>query len=124
MSQKILQVNFRFALSRAEYERTVSDLASAFAAVAGCRWKIWLMNEADREAGGIYLFDDDAAVNAMLESDLIAGVVAHPALSDFVVKRFDVLAAPSALTRAPLSPASDVAFYPPVGGGAWPDLSH
>jgi hypothetical protein len=113
MSQKILQVNFRFASSRAEYEQTVSGFAADFAAVPGCRWKIWLMNEAEREAGGIYLFDDDAAVDAMLAGELIAGVVAHPALSDFAVKRFDVLPV-----------ASDVAYYPPVAGGAWPDLSH
>lgn len=124
MSQKILQVNFRFALTRPEYEETVSALAGAFAAVPGCRWKIWLMNEADREAGGIYLFDDDAAVDAMLNSELIAGVVSHPALSDFSVKRFDVLQAVSMATRAPLFAASDGSFQPPVGGGARPNLAH
>ena len=107
MSEKILQVNFKFNVSRPAYEQVVSGLADAFAAVPGCRWKIWLMNEADHEAGGIYLFDNDASIDAMLNGDLIAGVLANPALSDFSVKRFDVLPAPSAITRAPLNPAAN-----------------
>lgn len=102
MAEKILQVNFKFAVSRRDYEQVASGLAEAFAAVPGCRWKIWLMNESEREAGGIYLFDNDAAVDAMLNGDLIAGVLANPALSDFSVKRFDVLPGVSAITRAPL----------------------
>ena len=104
MSEKVLQVNFKFNVSRAEYEGAVAGLADAFAAVPGCRWKIWLINEREREAGGIYLFDNDAAVDAMLNSELIAGVLAHPALADFSVKRFDVLPEVSAKTRAPLHP--------------------
>jgi hypothetical protein len=102
MAEKILQVNFKFHVSRAEYEDVANSVATAFAAVPGCRWKIWLMNETEREAGGLYLFDNDAAVDALLQSDLIAGVLAHPGLSDFSVKRFDVLPAVSAVTRAPL----------------------
>ena len=102
MAEKVLQVNFKFAVSREEYEQVVSGLGEAFANVPGCRWKIWLMNESEHEAGGIYLFDNDAAVDAMLKSDLIAGVLANPALSDFSVKRFDILPGVSAITRAPL----------------------
>ena len=102
MSEKVLQVNFKFNVSRAEYEAAVAGLADAFAAVPGCRWKIWLMNEREKEAGGIYLFENDAAVDAMLNGELIAGVLAHPALADFSVKRFDVLPEASARTRAPL----------------------
>ena len=53
MSGKILQINFKFDVSRADYERAVSPLAGEFAAVAGLRWKIWLMNEAESESAGI-----------------------------------------------------------------------
>lgn len=102
MSGNILQVNFRFGVSREEYEQTAASLAAAFANVPGCRWKIWLMNEAGREAGGIYLFDDEASLDAMLRSELIAGVLSHPALSDFSVKRFEVLSDISRVTRAPI----------------------
>ena len=124
MTQKILQVNFRFAMPRHEYETLAASLAPSFAAVPGCRWKIWLMNEAQCEAGGIYLFDDEAAADAMLHSDLIAGVLAHPALRDFQAKRFDVIQTPSLTTRAPLHAAADVVIQFPVGGGARPDMPH
>ncbi len=102
MPEKILQVNFKFNVSRREYEQAVTGLADAFAAVPGCRWKIWLMNEAEKEAGGIYLFDSDDSIDAMLAGDLIAGVLSSRSLSDFSVKRFDVLPVVSEITRAPL----------------------
>ena len=101
MSVKLLQLNFKFNVSGAEYEQAVSLLASEFAAVAGLRWKIWMMNEAEQEAGGIYLFDDEASVKALLEGPLAAQVISHPALSDFSVKKFDVMEAVTAITRGP-----------------------
>ncbi len=105
MSAKILQVNFKFNVSRDAYEQTVSPMANEFSAVRGCRWKIWLMNEAENEAGGIYHFEDDASLKAFLESPLVAQVVSHPALSDFSVKQFDVLEAITQITRGPIEKA-------------------
>ena len=106
MSTKILQINFTFNVPRADYEQAVAPMADDFAAVPGCRWKIWLMNEANNEAGGIYLFDDDATLSAFLNSPLVAGVTSHPALSDFSVKQFDTLEAISKITRGPLEKAA------------------
>lgn len=102
MSGKILQLNFKFNVSKEEYEQAVSSLASEYAAVPGLRWKIWLMNEEEKEAGGIYLFDDEASVKAMLEGPLAAKVTSHPALSDFNVKQFDVMEDVTAITRGPV----------------------
>ena len=58
MSGMLLQLNFKYNVSPADYEGAVSPLADKFAAVPGLRWKIWMINEAESEAGGIYLFDD------------------------------------------------------------------
>jgi hypothetical protein len=41
MSGRIVQINFKFNVSRAEYEQAVSPLAGDIAAVAGLRWKVW-----------------------------------------------------------------------------------
>lgn len=106
MSTKILQVNFKFNVPRAAYEQAVAPMADDFAAVRGCRWKIWLLNEAEREAGGIYLFDDDATLQAFLNGPLVAQVRSHPALSDFSVKQFEVLEAVTKITRGPLEKAA------------------
>ena len=102
MSGRIMQLNFKFSVSGSEYEQAVSPLASQFAAVAGLRWKIWMINEAENEAGGIYMFEDEASVNAFLEGPLAAQVTSHPALSDFSVKQFDVMGNLSEVTRGPV----------------------
>jgi hypothetical protein len=102
MSAMLLQVNFTFNLSRAEYEEAVGPLAEAFAALDGLVWKVWVMNEEDREAGGIYLFEDDASMQAYLQGPLAAGVLSHPALSDFSVKQFEVMEDVSEVTRGPV----------------------
>lgn len=102
MPGRILQINFKFNVTRAEYEQAVSALARDFAALAGLRWKIWIMNEAEKEAGGYYMFEDAASVKAFLEGPLAAGVTSHPALSDFSVKQFDVMDDLSKTTRGPI----------------------
>ena len=102
MSGRIMQLNFKFSVSGSEYEQAVSPLASQFAAVAGLRWKIWMINETETEAGGIYMFDDEASLTAFLEGPLAAQVTNHPALSDFSVKQFDVMADVTAITRGPV----------------------
>ena len=102
MSEKILQLNFKFNVTKAEYEQAVSPLAEKFAAVSGLRWKIWLMNEEKSEAGGIYLFDDEASLTAFLDGPLAAAVSSHPALSDMSVKRFDSMDSLTTITRGPV----------------------
>ena len=106
---QILQVNFKFNVSREQYENTVSPMAQDFAEVPGCLWKVWLMNETDNEAGGIYLFADEASVESFKNSPLVASVLSHPALSDFSIKEFEVLDEISRVTRAPLAATAAVA---------------
>ena len=102
MAQQILQVNFKFNVPREQYENTVSPMAQEFAEVPGCVWKVWLINEKESEAGGIYLFSDEASVEQFKGSPLVASVLGHPALSDFNIKQFEVSEKVSRVTRAPL----------------------
>lgn len=102
MPGKILQVNFKFNVTSAEYEQAVTPLANNFAAVDGLVWKIWIMNEADSEAGGIYFFKDDSSLKTYLDGELAAGVKSHPALSDMSAKVFDVMDDLTAVTRGPV----------------------
>lgn len=106
MSQQILQLNFKFGVSRKEYENVCASLSQSFAEVPGCQWKIWLMNEANSEAGGIYLFNDEEALEKFKSSELASSVLNHPALSDFSIKKFDVLSEPSLVTRGPIAEAA------------------
>ena len=61
MSAKILQINYKLNGPRAEYEKENLPYAQPIADIPGLRWKVWIINEAQSEAGGIYLFEDDAA---------------------------------------------------------------
>ncbi len=102
MSPKILQITFRLNVPGAEFEHIARSLASDFAQLPGLTWKIWLMNEEEREAGGIYLFDDSSSLDAYLKGPLAAAVMAHPALTDLVAKQFNVIEDCTAITRGPV----------------------
>jgi hypothetical protein len=102
MTNRILQINFKFNISRAQYEQAVAPMAAPIAAVDGLRWKVWIMNEQESEAGGIYLFQDQAAANAYLDGPIVAQVASHPALHSFSVKQFDVMSDVTEVTRGPL----------------------
>jgi hypothetical protein len=102
MSARILQINFKFSVSPAEIAEAFAPLAGDIAKVDGLRWKVWSLNEVEREFGGIYLFDDEASANAFLTGSIVAQLGQHPALSDITAKQFDVLDGPSAVTRAPV----------------------
>jgi hypothetical protein len=102
MAEKILQINFKFNVSGEEYEQAVSPLADPIAGVSGLRWKVWIINEAANEAGGIYLFDDEISVQEYLAGPIVSQVKQHPALADISAKVFDVMEKPTAVTRGPI----------------------
>lgn len=102
MSTKILQVNFKFNVTGEEYTQAATSLADSIAAVPGLRWKVWIINEEQSEAGGILHFEDGDSLNSYLNGDIAAGIVNHPALSDFSVKTFDVMEEQTAVTRGPV----------------------
>jgi len=100
MSVKILQINYRVNGLRAEYERENLPYAQPIADMPGLRWKVWIINEEQGEAGGIYLFDGDAAVQAFLDGPIIAEMKTDPTLS---IKAFDVIAGLTTITRGPVN---------------------
>ena len=103
MSQQILQVNVKFSIARADLATAWLGAAQPIADTPGLQWKVWLMNEAESEAGGIYLFESKAAVESYLAGPIVAALKASPAVSNISAKTFDILEEHSAITRAPLS---------------------
>jgi len=102
MSQKILQINFKFGISRTEYEQACLPAAQPIADVPGLRWKVWLMNEAEQVAGGIYLFDEESSVRAFLSGPIVASIMSNPVFSEVSTKEFDVMEDLTAITRGPV----------------------
>jgi hypothetical protein len=102
MGGKLLQINFKYNVSADEYGQAAEGLAGHFAVLPGLRWKVWIINKDESEAGGIYLFDGDEPLQAYLQGELAAQVTSHPALSDFSVKQFDIMEDETALARGPV----------------------
>ena len=102
---RILQINYRLEGTAAEYLEANRPYAEPIARTPGLQWKVWLLNESTNEAGGIYLFENDAALQEFLRGPIAAEVRNDPTAS---FKEFDVPMELASITRAP------------VGGGRRP----
>src|SRR4029078_3064089 len=97
---EILVINFSLeGLTEAEYRNECDEAAPAFAAVPRLVSKVWLADRATGVYGGVYTFENGAALDAFLGSDLFAQIGAMPGFVDITVRRFEVLSAPTAITR-------------------------
>ena len=102
MSQKMLVTNYSFNVTPDEFEAMASELAPAFSNVPGCTWKIWLIDRENKQAGAVYLFESEKALEDFKASPLVASVLSHPALSNFDLKARDILEGPSLTNNAPV----------------------
>ncbi len=101
----ILQINFNLKVPAAEYQKMVDSVAPAFLNVSGLRWKIWLLNPATQEAGGIYLFDSQASLDAYLSGPLVAKLRGLTSVRNISIKQFEAIPEATALTRGPVGAA-------------------
>ena len=83
----------------AAYQAHAEQIAPAFAALPGLRAKIWLANQQARTYGGIYAFDDVAAMRAYQGGEIFQGLQANPHMIDVTVRDFSVLPGPTKVTR-------------------------
>jgi hypothetical protein len=102
MSEVMLQVNFNYSVSKEEYEQAVSPLADKFANLPGLKWKVWILNAENSEAGGIYMFENQSSVDEYLAGPLAKIVTTHPALSNFSIKQFEIMEDTTKVTRGPV----------------------
>src|SRR5687768_18529224 len=99
MSQKLLQVNMNFSISRAELEAARLDARQPIADTPGLLWRVWLMNESEREAGGIYLFESERAAQSHLDPPIVGALKASPAVSNISAKLLGVLESHTAMAK-------------------------
>ena len=102
MAERILQIHFGLNVTLAEYKQIAGAVAESFAKVPGLRWKIWILDEQKREAGGVYLFEDQRALETFAASDLAKTVATHPALKNVTMRASDVMPEETAVTRGPI----------------------
>ena len=98
----ILQINFKLKVPADEYASSCQGVDQAIADLSGLRWKIWILNEQEKEAGGIYFFDSEQALSDYLSGPIVAQLGNHPAVTDVTCKRFDVIEGLTNTTRGPV----------------------
>ena len=100
MSSAIVQINFDLTVPAAELQKHAVGIADRFNQVDGLLWKIWLVNEAQRITGGIYLFENFEKAQKYVASDIVADLRRN--WTNVEVKVFEVMEEPSRITLAPL----------------------
>ena len=98
----ILQINFKLNVAPAEYRKLCNSVAQPIGDVAGLVWKVWLLNEQDGEAGGIYLFRDKQSLDAYLSGPIVRQIKSLPQLREISAKRFEAIPELTVVTRGPI----------------------
>jgi Putative mono-oxygenase ydhR len=93
-------ITFRLdGIDDAAYQAHAEQNAPVFAALPGLRAKIWLANQQANIYGGIYTWDNVAAMRAYQDGKIFQGLQANPHMIDVAVRDFSVLAGPTEVTR-------------------------
>jgi hypothetical protein len=87
------------AMTDREYRGVCDDLAPAFAGLPGLVSKTWLADEATNTYGGVYTWRDRQAMQDFLDGELFQSFGTDPHISDLTSRDFDVLEAPTEVTR-------------------------
>ena len=102
MTKKVFTTKFNYSMPTEELKKIMPAVAPKFSEIPGCCWKIWLLNEDSKEAGGVYLFESAEDLEQFLNSKLFASVANNPGFSNLQTNTFGVDEAASVITGAPL----------------------
>jgi quinol monooxygenase YgiN len=97
-------VNFNLKdMTDTEFRSMADEAAPAFASVPGLISKIWLADAGKNTYGGVYIWQDAAAMEAYLASDLGKGVVGNPHFANLTSRDFEVLSGPTTISGGPIA---------------------
>jgi hypothetical protein len=87
-------------ISQADYlKQMVEPDAPVLAKVPGLISKVWLTDEAKNSFGGFYLWENRAAMEAFMHSDLVKAVVSRPFVQNVSSVDYEVNQKASSITR-------------------------
>jgi hypothetical protein len=99
---RILFIELEFKGSKDDFAQNAARLAPPIANVPGLLWKIWIDSPCSHTVGGVYLFENEAALNAFVDGPIAVGINGRPEFSQVKMKTYSVLEAPSLITRGPV----------------------
>jgi hypothetical protein len=102
---KLLQVNYRRENGQDDAEQAahLAKAAERIAELPGLVWKVWIYDDEQQRAGGIYLFDTDEHAHAWGDEAVFNSLGRLPGVGDIEARFFDVDESLSAVTRGPVS---------------------
>ncbi len=100
MSPTILHVRATTRTSPRAFLDGAGDPARAIASVPGLIWKVWILEEAASELGGVYLFASRAEAQAYVDGPILEHLRHDPRVVRVEHRIWDTHAL-SAMTRAP-----------------------
>jgi hypothetical protein len=87
-------------ISQTEYQKQmVEPDAPILADISGLVSKVWLADEEENTFGGFYLWESKEAMEAFMQSDLVAAVVSRPFVKNVSSVDYTVNEAASKITR-------------------------
>lgn len=93
-------VNFNLNnLSHEAFADFCIAIAPQFARVPGLISKVWLSDRENNTYGGVYEWENRAAMEAFSSSELFKSVVSNPSLANLSSKDFEILDKPSSVTN-------------------------
>jgi heme-degrading monooxygenase HmoA len=97
-------VNFNLKdMTDAGFRSMANEVAPAFASVPGLLSKVWLADVDKNTYGAVYFWQDAAAMQAYLASDLGKGVVGNPNFANLISRDFEVLSGPTTSSGGPVA---------------------
>src|SRR5690348_2830778 len=101
---KLLQVNYRRERGQDDGDQAEHLLGAAerISGLPGLQWKVWIYDDAQHAAGGIYLFDTEEHARVWGDEMLPSSLARLPGGSDIDTRYFDVDERLSAITRGPV----------------------
>ena len=102
----VLIVNFNLKdMTDAEFRSMANEVASAFASVPGLLSKVWIADAGKNTYGGVYFWQDAAAMRAYLASDMGKGVTGNPNFANLTSRDFEILSGPTGSSGGPVAAA-------------------
>lgn len=92
-------------LDDAAFRQFAESTAPRFARVPGLVSMVWLTNPEANTYGGAYLFESRSALEEYRASDIVAGLTAHPNLTNVTIRAFGTVEEATAITAGPLAAA-------------------
>lgn len=93
-------INFNLnGLSESDYRALCDQLAPIFAVMPGLLSKVWLADAATNTYGGVYTWENKAAMQTYMQSEIFNNVINHPQLTNITSKDFGILESPTQVTH-------------------------